>query len=80
MALSQRVEALGKRFETLFAQADDLTKKQLLARRAARAVPQVDDLAKKASWQMDTLRQSRQDLEVAAEGNAGLLQVARRER
>src|SRR5262245_22504148 len=62
--LSQKVDGLTKRFESLFAQADDLTKKQLSLEALHERLGQVDDLAKKTSWQMDALRQSRQDLEV----------------
>src|SRR5262245_43480184 len=62
--LSQKVDSLTKRFESLFAQADDLTKKQLSLEALHERLGQVDDLAKKTSWQMDALRQSRQDLDV----------------
>src|SRR6185312_11011343 len=62
--LSQKVDGLTKRFEALFAQADELTKKQLSLESLHERLGQVDDLAKKTSWQMDSLRQSRQDLDV----------------
>ncbi|HEV8346927.1 MAG TPA: hypothetical protein VGQ16_10155 [Vicinamibacterales bacterium] len=62
--LAQKVDGLAKRFESLFAQADDLTKKQLSLEVLHERLGQVDDLAKKTSWQMDSLRQSRQDLEI----------------
>ena len=62
--LTQKVDALAKRFEALFAQADDLTKKQLSLEALHERLGQVDELAKKTSWQMDSLRQSRQDLDV----------------
>src|SRR3954464_5956636 len=62
--LSQKVDGLSKRFESLFVQADDLTKKQLALESLHERLGQVDDLAKKTSWQMDSLRQSRQDLDV----------------
>ena len=62
--LSQKVDALTKRFESLFVQADDLTKKQLSLESLHERLGQVDDLAKKTSWQLDSLRQSRQDLDV----------------
>ena len=62
--LAQKVDGLTSRFESLFAQADDLTKKQLSLEVLHERLGQVDDLAKKTSWQMDALRQSRQDLDV----------------
>jgi DNA repair exonuclease SbcCD ATPase subunit len=62
--LTQKVDGLTKRFESLFAQADDLTKKQLSLESLHERLGQVDDLAKKTAWQMDSLRQSRTDLEV----------------
>ena len=64
IALTQKVDGLTKRFESLFAQADDLTKKQLALESLHERLGQVDDLAKKTAWQMDSLRQSRQDLDV----------------
>ena len=64
IALTQKVDGLTKRFETLFAQADDLTKKQLALETLHERLAQVDELAKKTSWQMDSLKQSRQDLDV----------------
>ena len=45
-------------------QADDLTKKQLALESLHERLGQVDELAKKTSWQMDSLRQSRTDLDV----------------
>src|SRR6185503_189593 len=62
--LTGKVDGLVKRFETLFAQADDLTKKQISLEALHERLGQVDDLAKKTSWQMDALRQSRQDLDM----------------
>src|SRR5439155_26039740 len=62
--LTQKVDGLSKRFEALFAQADDLTKKQLALETLHERLGQVDDLAKKTTWQLDSLRQSRQDLDV----------------
>src|SRR6202163_4263157 len=64
VALSQKVDALARRFEALFAQADDLSKKQGALEALHEQLAQVDDLAKKTTWQMDALRQSRQDLDV----------------
>ena len=64
VALTQKVDGLTKRFETLFAQADELTKKQLALETLHERLGQVDELAKKTTWQMDALTQSRQDLDV----------------
>src|SRR4029077_15956409 len=64
VALTQKADALTKRFETLFTQSDELTKKQLALEALNERLGQVDDLAKKTSMQMDSLRQSRQDLDV----------------
>src|SRR3989442_2697741 len=62
--LTQKVDGLTKRFESLFAQADDLTKKQLSLEALHERLGQVGALAKKTSWEVDALRQSRQDLDV----------------
>ena len=62
--MTQGVEGLSKRFEELFAQSDELTRRQLTLEGLHERLAQVDDLAKKASSQMDWLRQGRQDLEV----------------
>ena len=64
IALTTKVDALSKRFETLFAESDDLTKKQLALETLNERLGQVDELAKNTSWQMDSLKQSRADLEV----------------
>src|SRR5262249_19043554 len=62
-ALSQKVDAISTRFETLFAQADDLTKKQLSLETLHERLAEVDDLAKQTALQMNGLKESRQDLE-----------------
>ena len=80
IALTQKVDGLTKRFDSLFVQCDDLTKKQLALDSLHEQLGQVDDLAKKTVGQMDSLKQSRQDLDVAAPGDSRLLQVARRNR
>src|SRR6266851_3432601 len=64
VALSQTVDGLAKRFEALFAQADDLARKQLALETLHEQLAEVDELSKKTTWQMDALRQSRQDLDV----------------
>src|SRR5262249_13180388 len=68
MELTQKVDGLSNRFESLFAQADDLTEKQLALDSLHERLGQVDDLAKKTTWQMDALGQSRQDLDVLRKG------------
>ena len=60
VALSDKTDGLNKRFETLFSQSDELTRKQLSLETLHERLGQVDDLAKKTAWQMDSLRQSRQ--------------------
>src|SRR5206468_10347839 len=62
--LTQKVDGLSKRFESLFVQADDLTKKQLALETLHERLGQVDDLTQKTTWQLDSLQQSRQDLDV----------------
>ena len=49
IALTQKVDGLTKRFDTLFVQADELTKKQLALESLHEQLGQVDDLAKKTS-------------------------------
>src|SRR5262249_21390056 len=61
--LSQKVDGLAKRLESMFAQADDLTQKQLAFETLHEKFSHVDELAKKTAWQMDALHQSREDLE-----------------
>jgi chromosome segregation ATPase len=62
--LGQKVDGLTKRFEVLFVQGDELGKKQLALEALNDQLAQVDEVAKKTSWQMDALRQSRQDLDL----------------
>ena len=64
VALTQKADALTKRFESLFTQSDELTKKQLALESLNDRLGQVDELTKKTTIQMDSLRQSRQDLDV----------------
>jgi chromosome segregation ATPase len=62
--LTPTADGRSKRFDSRRAQADDLTKKQLSLETLHERLGQVDDLAKKTTWQMEALRQSRQDLEL----------------
>lgn len=64
VALSQKADVLSKHFETLFVQSDELGKKQLALETLHERLGQVDDLAKKTTWQIDSLKQTRQDLDV----------------
>jgi chromosome segregation ATPase len=50
--LSQKVDGLAKRFEAMFAQADDLTQKQLSFETLHEKFAHVDELAKKTAWQI----------------------------
>src|SRR5947207_590653 len=69
--LAQKTDGLTKRFEMLFAQADDLTRKQLALDALHERLAQVDDLTRKTAHQMDAMRQTRQDLEgVRKEGQS----------
>lgn len=64
VALSQKADVLSKQFETLFVQSDELGKKQLALETLHERLGQVDDLAKKTTWQIDSLKRTRQDLDV----------------
>ena len=64
IALGERVDGLTKRFEVLFDRSDELTRRQLSLETLHERLAQVDALAKKTSWQMESLRQSRLDLDV----------------
>ena len=61
--LTEKVDGLSKRFETLFTQADDLTKKQLALEPLHERLGQAHDIAGEATRQLDSLRQSREDLD-----------------
>jgi chromosome segregation ATPase len=62
--MAQRIDGLSKCFDELFAQSDELTRRQLTLEGMYDTLSQVDELAKKASAQGDWLRQGRQELEV----------------
>src|SRR5438094_4302806 len=62
IALTQTTDSLTKQFETLFAQSDELTRRQLALESMRDRLAEVDDLAKKTAWQMEWLKQTRQDL------------------
>jgi twitching motility protein PilT len=63
-ALTEKVDGLSTRFATLFAQADDLTHKQVALETLHERLGQVDGLAKGMAGQLDALRRSRDDLDV----------------
>ena len=62
--LTQKVGGLDKQVHGLLSQADELQKKQAGLDTLQERLAQVDDLSKRTGWQLDTLRESRKDLEV----------------
>ncbi len=64
LELAQKLDLLTKRIDSLFAQSDELTRKQVALESLHERLGQVDELAKKTTWQLDALRQSRTDLDV----------------
>ncbi len=61
--VSNGVQALSKRFDDMFAQSEELTTRQLTLEGVHDRLAQVDDLSRKASSQMEWLKQGRQDLD-----------------
>jgi chromosome segregation ATPase len=61
--IAQGIEVVSKRFDNLLEQSDDLTRRQLVLDGLQERLADLDALAKKTSWQMDWLRQSREDME-----------------
>ena len=61
--IAQGIEVVSKRFEDLLAQSDELTRRQLVLDGLHEQLADLDALAKKTSWQMDWLRQGREDME-----------------
>ena len=49
VTLTQQIDGLGKRFDTLFAQSDEITKKQLALETLHERLGQVDELAKRTA-------------------------------
>ena len=62
-SMAQGVEGLSKRFKELFAQSDDLIRRQLTLDGLHARLAQVDDLSKKTSSQIEWIQQGRQDLD-----------------
>src|SRR5205823_1652326 len=50
--LTQKIDGLAKRFDALIAESDELTKKQLALEALHERLSQVDELAKKTTWQV----------------------------
>ena len=61
--MTQRVDALTRSMETIAAQTEDITRKQTALEGLQEGLAQVDDLARKTTWQVETLQAARQDLE-----------------
>ncbi len=57
------IDVASQRFEDLLAQSDELTRRQLVLDGLREQLADLDALAKKTSWQMDWLRQGREDME-----------------
>ena len=62
--LTQKVGGLDKQVHGLISQADELQKKQAGLDILQERLAQVDELSKRAGWQLETLKESRQDLDV----------------
>ena len=77
--LTQKIDGLSKRFETLFAQADELTKKQLSLESLHERLGQVDDLAQEDVVAARLAPPEPAGPRRAAQGNPGVLHVARRD-
>jgi chromosome segregation ATPase len=61
--IADGIEVVSKRFEDLLAQSDELTRRQLVLDGLHEQLAGMDALAKKTAWQMDWLRQGRDDME-----------------
>jgi chromosome segregation ATPase len=61
--IADGIEVVTQRFEDLLAQSDELTRRQLVLDGLHEQLADLDALAKKTSWQMDWLRQGREDME-----------------
>jgi chromosome segregation ATPase len=64
LLLGQRADVLAKKFDEMTVQADDLAKKQATLDSLSARLSQVDEMSKRVGWQFDSIRQSRQDVEV----------------
>ena len=79
-ALGQRTDGLEKRMADLMGQAEDLQGRQAELETLRDRLAQVDELTKRTGYQFEALEKSREDLEGAAQGDAGVLQDPRRDR
>ena len=61
--LPQRIDGLTTRFNALFDQADDLTKRQLALNSLHERLAEVEELSKRTVLQLDSLTRSRRDLD-----------------
>nr|MDQ3070330.1 hypothetical protein [Acidobacteriota bacterium] len=62
-AMTQRVDVLTRGLEVVATQTDEITRKQLALDGLQEGLAQVDDLARKTTWQVESLQAARQDLE-----------------
>src|SRR4029453_3168229 len=62
--LNQRVDAISTRYEELFAQSDELNRKQEALESLQSSLEQVDQLSRRTTVQFDALNQSRSHLDV----------------
>lgn len=62
-ALNQKVDGLAKQTRELLAQADELQKKQLTLESLQERLSVVDELSKRAVWQLESLNQGRQEID-----------------
>jgi chromosome segregation ATPase len=61
--IADGIEVVSQRFEGLLAQSDELMRRQLVLDGLHEQLADLAALAKKTSWQMDGLRQGREDME-----------------
>ena len=70
--LTQKVGGLDKQVHGLLSQADELQKKQAGLDVLQERLAQIDELSKRAGWQLETLKESRQDLDAFSKEIQGL--------
>jgi chromosome segregation ATPase len=61
--IADGIEVVSKRFEALFAQSDQLAGRQLVLDGLHQQLADLDALGKKTSWQMEWLRQGREEMD-----------------
>ena len=62
-AMNQRADELSKEFQTLLAQADEMSRKQGALEALGDRLAQVDEISRRTMAQHESLKQSRQDLD-----------------